>query len=175
MKQQSKLLWTSLILSTLYSPIGSADTELSPLLVSASRSEQSGLQIPTSIRVITRTEIEQSVARNLLQLLNGQSGIQINSLYGDGSQATVDMRGFGPTAGANTLILVDGRRLNNSGDLANADLNSIDLKRIERIEIVQGSAGTLFGNQAVGGMINIITQEPEALSGTVSVGGGSYH
>ncbi|MES9853281.1 MAG: TonB-dependent receptor [Candidatus Thiodiazotropha sp. L084R] len=175
MKQQSKLLWTSLILSTLYSPISSADTELSPLLVSASRSEQSGLQIPTSIRVITRTEIEQSVARNLLQLLNGQSGIQINSLYGDGSQATVNMRGFGPTAGANTLILVDGRRLNNSGDRANPDLSSIDLKRIERIEIVQGSAGTLFGNQAVGGMINIITQEPEALNGNVSVGGGSYH
>ncbi|MET0121519.1 MAG: TonB-dependent receptor [Candidatus Thiodiazotropha sp. 6PLUC9] len=175
MKQQSNLLWTSLLLTTVYTPISSADTALSPLMVSASRSEQSGLQIPTSIRIITRSEIEQSLARNLLQLLNGQSGIQMSSLYGDGSQATVDMRGFGPTAGANTLILVDGRRLNNSSDQANPDLSTIDLKRVERIEIVQGSAGTLFGNQAVGGMINIITQEPDTFSGTVSVGGGSYH
>ncbi|MEW8384592.1 MAG: TonB-dependent receptor, partial [Candidatus Thiodiazotropha taylori] len=130
---------------------------------------------PASIRVIDRQQIERSAANNLLQLLNGQSGIQISSLVGDGSQAVVDMRGFGPTAGANTLILVDGRRLNNSGDRANPDLNSIDLRRVERIEIVQGSAGTLFGNQAVGGMINIITRVPEELAGQVSAGVGSDH
>lgn len=174
MTQKPLLLWTKLLLIVTSISTTHADTDLAPLLVSATRSEQSNLQIPSNIRVIRRNEIEQSAAQNLLQLLNGQSGIQINSLVGDGSQATVDMRGFGPTAGANTLILLDGRRLNNSSDRANPDLSSIELKRIQRIEIVQGSAGTLYGNQAVGGMINIITQQAEAFSGTVSVGGGSY-
>ncbi|MEW8586673.1 MAG: TonB-dependent receptor plug domain-containing protein, partial [Candidatus Thiodiazotropha sp.] len=95
-------------------------------------------------------------------------------LYGDGSKTTIDMRGFGPNAGANTLILVDGRRLNNSGDRAAPDLNSIDLRRVERIEIVQGSAGTLYGNQAVGGLVNIITRRADAFSARLAAGVGSY-
>ncbi|MCG7960387.1 MAG: TonB-dependent receptor [Candidatus Thiodiazotropha taylori] len=176
MYQQLRTLWVApLLLTPIYSPSSQADTQLAPLMVSATRSEQVNPLIPASIQVIDRQQIERSAANNLLQLLNGQSGIQISSLVGDGSQAVVDMRGFGPTAGANTLILVDGRRLNNSGDRANPDLNSIDLRRVERIEIVQGSAGTLFGNQAVGGMINIITRVPEKLSGQVSAGVGSDH
>ncbi|MEW8628115.1 MAG: TonB-dependent receptor plug domain-containing protein, partial [Candidatus Thiodiazotropha sp.] len=171
MNQQLRTLWVApLLLTPIYSASSQADTELVPLMVSATRSEQVTPLIPASIRVIDRQQIERSAANNLLQLLNGQSGIQISSLVGDGSQAVVDMRGFGPTAGSNTLILVDGRRLNNSGDQAAPDLSSIDLRRVERIEIVQGSAGTLFGNQAVGGMINIITRVPEKLSGQVSAG-----
>ena len=66
------------------------------------------------------------------------------------------MRGFGETANANTLIMVDGRRLNNM-DIGVPDLNSISLKDVKRVEIIQGSAGTLFGVQVVGGVINIIT------------------
>ena len=174
MNHYLKPWWAPLFLTTLHSPAAMSDTELAPLLVSASRSEQSSLLIPAGMRIITRQEIEQSAAQSLLQLLNGQSGIQISSLYGDGSQATLDMRGFGPAAGANTLILIDGRRLNNTGDRANPDLNSIDLQRVERIEIIQSSAGTLFGNHAVGGLVNIITREPEDFSGQVSLGGGSY-
>ncbi|MEL0584943.1 MAG: TonB-dependent receptor [Candidatus Thiodiazotropha sp. (ex. Lucinoma kazani)] len=151
-----------------------ADTELPSLVVSASRSEQPSLLTPASISIISRAEIEQSAAQNLLQLLSGRHGIQVSSLFGDGSQTTLDMRGFGPSAGANTLVLVDGRRLNNASDRADPDLNSIDLHRVERIEILQGSAGTLYGNQAVGGMVNIITREPEDFSAKVSAGVGSY-
>ncbi|MEW8425086.1 MAG: TonB-dependent receptor [Candidatus Thiodiazotropha sp.] len=149
-------------------------TELPSILVSASRTVQTNPSTSAVISAITREEIEQSGAHNLLQLLSGHSGIQLTSLYGDGSKATIDMRGFGPNAGANTLILVDGRRLNNSGDRAAPDLNSIDLRRVERIEIVQGSAGTLYGNQAVGGMVNIITRRAEAFSAGLAAGVGSY-
>ncbi|MEW8330246.1 MAG: TonB-dependent receptor [Candidatus Thiodiazotropha sp.] len=149
-------------------------TELPSILVSASRTVQTNPSTSAVISAITRGEIEQSGAHNLLQLLSGHSGIQLTSLYGDGSKATIDMRGFGPNAGANTLILVDGRRLNNSGDRAAPDLNSIDLRRVERIEIVQGSAGTLYGNQAVGGMVNIITRRAEAFSAGLAAGVGSY-
>ncbi|MET0072534.1 MAG: TonB-dependent receptor [Candidatus Thiodiazotropha sp.] len=155
-------------------PRSAEATELPSILVSASRTVQTNPSTSSVISAITREEIEQSGAHNLLQLLSGHSGIQLTSLYGDGSKATIDMRGFGPNAGANTLILVDGRRLNNSGDRAAPDLNSIDLRRVERIEIVQGSAGTLYGNQAVGGMVNIITRRAEEFSARLAAGVGSY-
>jgi iron complex outermembrane receptor protein len=150
------------------------ETELPSILVSASRTTQTDPLTSSVISVITREEIEQSSAHNLLQLLNGHSGMQLSSLYGDASQAIIDIRGFGPAARSNTLVLVDGRRLNNSGDTAAPDLNSIDLRRVERIEIVQGSAGVLYGNQAVGGMVNIITRYPKAFAAQVSVSAGSY-
>ncbi|NIP88721.1 MAG: TonB-dependent receptor plug domain-containing protein, partial [Gammaproteobacteria bacterium] len=76
-------------------------------------------------------------------------------------------------AAANTLVLVDGRRLNNP-DLAAPDLNVIALKDVERIEIIQGSAGTLFGDQAVGGVINVITRRPQRFSASIAGGLGSF-
>ncbi len=161
----------SLLLSM---PCLAGGTELPTIVVSASRTPQTNPLTSSVISVITHDEIEQSAAHNLSQLLSAHSGIQITSLYGNGSQAVIDMRGFGPAAQSNTLVLVDGRRLNNSGDTAAPDLNSIDLRRVERIEIIQGSAGVLYGNQAVGGMVNIITRQPEAFSAKVSAAAGSY-
>jgi iron complex outermembrane receptor protein len=83
------------------------------------------------------------------------------------------MRGFSTTAGSNTLVLVDGRRLNNI-DISSPDLNSVSLKDVERIEIVQGSGGVLFGDQAVGGVINIITNGSRGQVGLVELAAGSY-
>ncbi|MEW8419854.1 MAG: TonB-dependent receptor plug domain-containing protein, partial [Candidatus Thiodiazotropha endolucinida] len=87
----------SLFLST---PGLAVETELASILVSASRTIQTNPLTSSVISVITREEIERSAAQNLLQLLGGHSGIQLTSLYGDGSKATIDMRGFGPSAGA---------------------------------------------------------------------------
>ena len=151
-----------------------ATTEIPPVIVSAARTEQSTLTTPASITVITREEIEAGGARHITEVLRGQGGVQINDLYGDGSRATVDLRGFGETAASNTLVLVDGRRLNNP-DIAAPDLNSIALEDVERIEIVQGSAGVLFGDQAVGGVINIITRKPGALRHVLKLSAGSYN
>ena len=152
----------------------SAATEIPAVVVSAARTEQSTLTTPASITVITREQIEASGARHINEVLRGQGGVQVNDLYGDGSRATVDMRGFGETAGSNTLVLVDGRRLNNP-DIAASDLNSIALENVERIEIVQGSAGVLFGDQAVGGVINVITRKPGALRHSLKLSVGSYN
>ena len=152
----------------------SAATEIPAVVVSAARTEQSTLTTPASISVISRAQIEASGARHINEVLRGQGGVQINDLYGDGSRASVDMRGFGDTAGSNTLILVDGRRLNNP-DIAAPDLNSIALEDVERIEIVQGSAGVLFGDQAVGGVINVITRKPGALRHSLKLSAGSYN
>jgi len=126
--------------------------------------------------VINAQDIERSGARNIAELLRGRAGIQVRDRFGDGSSGAVfDLRGFGETAGSNTLIMIDGRRLNNSTDIAAPDLATVALKNIERIEIVQGSAGTLFGNQAVGGVINIITRTPQEFHADLDVTAGSYN
>jgi iron complex outermembrane recepter protein len=167
--------WLCASLLALAHPALPADPLPPIIVVSASRTEQASIETPASITIIDHDEIQRSAARNLLQLLQARAGIQLDSLFGDGSNSTIDMRGFGPTAGSNTLVLVDGRRLNNSSDSAAPDLNSIDLQQVERIEIVQGSAGVLYGNQAVGGLINIITRTPDKAEGSVTLGAGSYH
>ena len=148
--------------------------EIPAVVVSAARTEQSTLTTPASITVISRQQIEDSGSSHIVEVLRGQGGVQINDLYGDGSRASVGMRGFAESAGSNTLVLVDGRRLNNP-DIASPDLNSIALDDVERIEIVQGSAGVLFGDQAVGGVINIITRKPGALRHSLKVSAGSYN
>ncbi len=171
----NKLLSVSVLtLAAVVPEIVSAATEIPAVVVSAARTEQGTLTTPASISVITREQIEASGARHIKDVLRGRGGIQINDLYGDGSRATVDMRGFGETAGSNTLVLVDGRRLNNP-DIAAPDLNSIALEDVERIEIVQGSAGVLFGDQAVGGVINVITRKPGALRHSFKLSAGSYN
>ena len=167
------LVSTASIASPVFSALDAYTTEIPAVVVSAARTEQSTLTTPASISVITREQIEASGARHIVEVLRGQGGVQINDLYGDGSRASIGMRGFSETANSNTLVLVDGRRLNNI-DISASDLNSISLKDVARIEIVQGSAGVLFGDQAVGGVINIITNGSRGQVGLVEVSAGSY-
>ena len=147
--------------------------ELDDLLVTATRWETEDNPTAANIRVITRQDIERSGARNLSEVLRGQGGVQIQDLFGDGSRTVVDMRGFGLNGGANTLILVDGRRLNNS-DASAPRLNTIFLEDVERIEIVRGAGTVLYGDQAVGGVINIITRTTRTQTVATAGGGGSY-
>ncbi len=150
-------------------------TMLDTVVVSATRSEQPTVPTPASITVISEQEIAQSGARSVAELLKGRAGIQVSDMFGDGSSGVVfDLRGFGSTASSNTLIMVDGRRLNNGADTGAPDISTVALNNIERIEIIQGSAGTLFGNQAVGGVINIITRTPEEFHADVDLALGSY-
>jgi iron complex outermembrane receptor protein len=149
------------------------ETELEPVIVSAVRSPRGGDAGTRALHIITREEIEASGSASLAEVLRGQAGVQITDLYGNGSRALVSLRGFGENAVSNTLVLVDGRRLNNP-DLAGPELAAVSLKDIERIEIVQGSAGVLFGDQAVGGVINIITRTPDRLRADVAAATGSY-
>jgi iron complex outermembrane receptor protein len=178
--QSHKLLVAGVLAATasfslpVFSVTETTATEIPAVVVSAARTEQSTLTTPASITVITRKQIENSGARHVIEVLRGQGGVQINDFFGDGSRATVDMRGFGESAGSNTLVLVDGRRLNNP-DIGSPDLNSIVLEDVERIEIAQGSAGVLFGDQAVGGVINIITRKPGALRHSLKLSAGSYN
>ena len=148
---------------------------LGPIIVTPTIIEQEREESPTPITVIDEKTIAESGANNLTELLRGQAGLHVSDLFGDGSQSTVDLRGFGPTAISNTLILIDGRRLNNSTDTSAPALSTIDLANIKQIEILQGSGGVLYGNQAVGGVINIIRKDIEQDRATVSLKAGSYN
>ncbi len=148
--------------------------EVEEVVVSDIRSERSGVSTSASIVVISREEIEESGAAHVVDVLRGRGGVQVSEFFGDGSRVNLGIRGFGESANANVLVLVDGRRLNNN-DIGAPDFNSISLNDIERIEIIQGSAGVLFGDQAVGGVINIITRRPEKRRVEIGAEAGSYN
>ena len=148
-------------------------SQLETVIVSATRSNVTDLKFPGAITVISSEEIRMSGASHLVEVLRSAGGVQISDLYGDGTDASVGIRGFSETAQQNTLIMIDGRRLNNA-DNGLPDLNTIALRNIDRIEIIKGSAGTLYGDKAVGGVINIITREPEKLQVQAEMTYGSY-
>ena len=151
-----------------------AATSLPPILISAGRTLEPGLDIPAASTVIDRREIEDSGARDLAELLRRVASVHVSDAIGDGGSARIDMRGFGGTAQSNVAVLIDGRKINPATDTASLYLNSIDLDNIQQIEIVEGSAGVLYGNQAVGGLINVITRKPERRSRRLTLGAGSY-
>ena len=131
-----------------------------------------------STTVITAQDIERSPGMTLQDLLAREPGIQVRNLFGqvNGAQTTVDMRGFGAAASSNTLVLVNGRRLNDV-DMAGVDYSAIPKNSIERIEITRGNSGAvLYGDGAVGGVINIITKTGVELPASARVQGafGSF-
>ncbi len=144
------------------------------IIVSAIRSESSADTFPSAVSVITAGEIRQSGAGQLAAVLRSQSGVQISDLFGDSARAGVGLRGFLSTAQQNTLILIDGRRLNNA-DNGPPDLHTVSISNIEQIEIIKGSMGALYGDKAVGGVINIITRKPDELNLHSQVEYGSYN
>ena len=128
---------------------------------------------PASTRVIDREEIERSAATSLVDVLNGKAGLQLRDTLGDGNRVSISLRGFGENAANNVLVLVDGRRLNNPS-MGAPDLNSVPLANIERIEILRGAGTVLYGDQAVGGVINIITRRPEGNEAFIETTQGSH-
>ncbi|WP_062064276.1 TonB-dependent receptor [Cellvibrio sp. OA-2007] len=149
------------------------DKKLETVYVSATRSETAQMPVATQIKIISAEDIRVSGAKLLSEVLRTQAGIQLTDSDGSGARnVTASMRGL--SGANNVLVLVDGRKLNNPS-LAAPALNTVALKDVERIEIVQGSAGVLYGDQAVGGVINIITRRAVVgeVHGSVSATGGS--
>lgn len=91
-----------------------AANPIEQIVVTGQRTEQFAIEAPAAISVITREDIERSGAQSIAEVLRGQAGLQIRDTIGDGARGiVVAMRGFGENAANNTLVLVDGRRLNN--------------------------------------------------------------
>ena len=147
--------------------------DLGPIVITPTRTEQAQNNSSATVYVLTADQIESSGASTTSEILRGIPGIQVDDLFGNGSQINISVRGFSSTANANTLVLVNGRRLNYS-DTASPDLHHILPRDIERIEVLVGSAGSLYGDQAVGGVINIITKKSVDNFHKVSTRVGSF-
>jgi outer membrane receptor for ferrienterochelin and colicins len=149
-------------------------TVLAPTVVTAAGFEQKVTDAPASISVITREDLQKRPYTTLLDAVRDLEGVDIGEDRDKTGQGTISMRGMGADY---TLILVDGRRQNNHGDIypnnfGGNQFNHIPpLDAIERIEVIRGPASTLYGADAMGGVINIITKKvTEQWGGSVSHG-----
>lgn len=144
------------------------------VVVTATRFSDADPGVAANISVITRQDIRNTPAQNLPDVLGTRAGVDVRQLGGAmGRDATVDIRGFGATATSNTLILVDGLRVN-PVDLGTIIWSSIPLESVERIEIIRGSGSVLYGDGATGGVINIITDKSGRPRAAATATLGSY-
>lgn len=149
--------------------------EMDEYVVTGTSSAQQIKELPKHVTVITREDIEKSSAQTIVDLLGQEPGITIKSNFAHEKKATVDLRGQGATAVSNVLFLVNGHRIN-PVDMAGADLSTISLAQIERIEIVRGPGSVRHGDNAIGGVINIITKSGAGVEpgGSLYAKYGSY-
>ena len=147
-------------------------TELDEVLVTATRTEIALRDSLSPAQVIGRAEIERSQATSLQQLLSGRAGINLTNMGGLGKQTSLFLRG----AGSNQLlVLVDGVRIG-SATAGLPALQDLPVELIERIEIVRGPHSSLYGADAIGGVIQIFTRrEHGGLKPRAMVGIGSNH
>ena len=130
----------------------------------------------SNITIIDESELKNNYDKNLPQILEMYSGIEIRRLFDgvEGTNSSIDMRGFGEASKSNVLILVNGIRLNEI-DMSNISFSNIPLASIDRIEIVRGgSSATLYGSGAVGGSINVVTKN-DITQNNVGFSYGSYN
>ncbi|MCG5496671.1 TonB-dependent receptor domain-containing protein [Ectothiorhodospira variabilis] len=143
-------------------------------VTSAAGFEQKITDAPASISVITREELASRPYITLLDAVRDIEGVDVGETTDKTGQGTISMRGMGADY---TLILIDGRRQNNIGDLypnnfGGNQFNHIPpLEMIERIEVIRGPMSTLYGADAIGGVINIITRKtPDRWTGSITHG-----
>jgi iron complex outermembrane receptor protein len=152
-----------------------AFAEEEAVVVTATRFPEKRLDHPIGVTVITREQIVNSTAATLPDLLSRHAGVNARNNSGSPDVA-IDMRGFGVSGDQNTLVLLDGQRLNDI-ELTTVRWSAIPLDAIERVEIQRGGGAVLYGGGATGGTINIITRSPIAgdRSAVVAASYGSYH
>lgn len=146
--------------------------ELNPMVITAQRTELSDLDTPAGTSVITAADIERSGAKTAYEIIERQVGVT-NNAYGTGgrefggSSSRIVLRGMDK----GTLVLVNGAPLN----LMNYNsTEGIPTEAIEKIEIVRGAQAALYGAEAVGGVVNIITKKGGPSKTTISYGAGNY-
>ncbi len=129
--------------------------------------------IPGQITIISAEEIITSAPKNLADIIEPVLGVAIVKYGGAASPSFVSIRG---SSAEQVLVLLDGKRIN-SAQGGGVDLSTIDPASIERIEVHRGGSSAIFGDNAVGGVINIILKkaEPKLLSGSVRTGYASFN
>lgn len=131
------------------------EIEVGEVVVTATRRERNLKNVPITVQVITAEEIQKSQAPDFQSFLENEfSGINFTN---EGGMPNINMMGFG---GKYVLFLMDGERM--AGEtFDNIDYDRIDLENIERIEVIKGASSSLYGSNALGGVINIITKDAQ--------------
>lgn len=157
-------------LSATASQGAAAQTQLDPIVVTGTREPQPLSRITADVVVIDAERIRTTAADSIEDLLRREAGVQISRTGGPGQAASVFMRGAGSS---NTVVLIDGVRVGSS-TLGQVEFESIGLSQIERIEVLRGPGSSLYGADAVGGVVQIFTRRGQAglrLAAHAAVGG----
>lgn len=178
-KELSKLVLTTLLTGgVLWGGTAFAAEEnlqefsLDTMVVTATRTEMSVKEAPSAVQVVDSKKLEQTQAKTLHDALKGALGVNVfNDFQG---RSNVSIRG---SKSRHVLIMVDGKRL--GGELSYNSVNAWDVDRIrmedvEKVEIIRGPAGALYGSDAIGGVINVITKTPEKTTASVNYEYGWY-
>ncbi len=146
-------------------------TDLDQIVVTSTRTPIALEDAIAPTQVIDRAAIERSQARSLQDLLRGRAGINLTNTGGPGKQTSLFLRG---TNSSHTLVMIDGVRVN-SADFAAAALQDIPVDQIDRIEIVRGPSSSLYGSEAIGGVIQIFTRrDQDGFTPRLYAGAGSH-
>ncbi len=146
-----------------------------PWLVSAARLNSPWLDAPQSITRLDASDLQASPGLDLGRLLEGRSGAAY-AVKGNGfasSKSGVQMRGW--ALGSELVLVLDGRRLSNDTDGEGFDLSLLDLSGLEAVELLRGSASSLYGSGAHAGVIQLVSRKGQAMAGShLNVLGGSF-
>lgn len=178
-KELSKLVLTTLLTgSVLWGGTAFAAEEnlqefsLDTMVVTATRTEMSVKEAPSAVQVVDNKKLEQTQAKTLHDALKGALGVNVfNDFQG---RSNVSIRG---SESRHVLILVDGKRLGGEAayNSANAwDVDRIRMEDVERVEIIRGPAGALYGSDAMGGVINVVTKTPNKTTAVINYEHGWY-
>ena len=147
--------------------------QYNPVTVTATRQRSTVSEVPASVEIISLGQLQSAAPQTITDALQAVAGVYTKDYGSVGDMKTISIRG---STSSQVLVLLDGQRLNSaqSGDV---DLSTIPIAGVERIEVVRGSASALYGTDAVGGVINIITKRKPVesqMSLTASTVAGSF-
>lgn len=139
---------------------------LDPMVITATRTEMSVKESPSAVEIISSKKLEQTQAKTLHDALKAALGVNVfNDFQG---RSNISIRG---SESRHVLIMVDGKRVGGelSYNSANAwDVDRIRMEDVERVEIIRGPSGALYGSDAMAGVINVITKTPEKNAGSIN-------
>jgi len=149
--------------------------EMDEFVVTAARTETRLVDTPANISVVGAEQIEERKYQDVGEVLKDVDGVTVLDVGIGAQEKTIKLNGDD-----RVLVLVDGRRVGSekgsaSGGRASMDMNQLpDPSMIERVEVLKGAGGALYGSDAVGGVINIITKKADSTNGKLSLGFGSF-
>ncbi|WP_166267004.1 TonB-dependent vitamin B12 receptor BtuB [Providencia sp. M-27] len=152
------------------SSLASANNQADQVVVSANRFEQPISSILAPVTVVTREDIDHWQSNTIIDVLRRLPGVDIAQNGGMGQQSSLFIRG---TESRHVLVLIDGIRLNQAGISGSSDMSQIPISLVQRIEYIRGARSAVYGSDAVGGVVNIITRRDNDGT-TLNAGIGSH-